>query len=84
MTGDPSPTFYLPPAGLPFLCLIVVGCAGATGWVARALSGRVIVWGGRISYSIYLTHYVVALAYVEVVRRNDITTAPVALRVLAS
>ena len=83
MTGDPSPTFYLPPAGLPFLCLIVVGCAGATGWVARALSGRVIVWGGRISYSIYLTHYVVALAYVEVVRRNDITTAAVALRVLA-
>jgi peptidoglycan/LPS O-acetylase OafA/YrhL len=82
MTGDPSPTFYLPPAGLPFLCLIVVGCAGATGWVARALSGRVVVWSGRISYSIYLTHYVVASAYVEIVRRNDIATAPVAVRLV--
>ena len=82
LTGDPSPTFYLPPAGLPFLCLIVVGCAGATGWVGRTLSGRLVVWGGRISYSVYLTHYVVALAYVEVLRRNDIATAPVAVRVL--
>ncbi|KQV74679.1 hypothetical protein ASC61_06495 [Aeromicrobium sp. Root344] len=80
LAGDPSPTFYLPPAGLPFLCLVVVGCAGATGWVARALSGRLVVWGGRISYSIYLTHYVVVLTYVEVVRRQDLATASVAVR----
>jgi peptidoglycan/LPS O-acetylase OafA/YrhL len=82
MTGDPSPTFYLPPAGLPFLCLVVVGCAGATGWVARALSGRIVVWGGQVSYSIYLTHYVVTFAYVEIVRRNDLATAPIAVRLL--
>ena len=41
-----------------------------------------MVWGGRISYSIYLTHYVVALAYVEIVRRNDILNAPVAVRIM--
>jgi len=81
MTGDPSPTFYLPPAGLPFLRLVVVGCAGASGWVDRALSGRVVVWGGRISYSIYLTHYVVVLTYVEIVRRNDLATAAAPVRV---
>ncbi|KRC65462.1 hypothetical protein ASE12_12290 [Aeromicrobium sp. Root236] len=81
MTGHPTPTLYLPPAGLPFLCLVVVGCAGASGWVARALSGRVVVWGGRISYSIYLTHYVVFLVYVEIVRRNDIATSAFAVRV---
>lgn len=82
MTGDPSPTFYLPPAGLPFLCLVVIGCAGATGWVARALSGRTIVWGGRISYSIYLTHYVVTYAYLEVAERSELDTAPVAVRLV--
>ncbi|MEV7398059.1 acyltransferase [Aeromicrobium sp. NPDC092404] len=81
MTGDPGPTFYLPLAALPFLCLIVVGCAGATGWVARALSGRAIVWGGRISYSVYLTHYVVAYAYDKIVERRDVATAPWPVRV---
>lgn len=80
LTGDPSPTFYLPPAGLPFLCLVVVGCAGATGWVYGALSHRVTVWGGRISYSLYLTHYLVVYVYLEIVVRNDVADAPFAVR----
>lgn len=78
--GDPSPGFYLPPAALPFLGMIVLGCAGAAGWVRWLLSGRLIVWGGRISYSVYLTHYLVVYAYLQVLEQRDVLDASAAVQ----
>jgi peptidoglycan/LPS O-acetylase OafA/YrhL len=49
--------FRVPMATYPFLALAVLGCAGATGIVARVLGSRVMEWSGRISYSVYLTHF---------------------------
>jgi peptidoglycan/LPS O-acetylase OafA/YrhL len=53
--------FRVPMATYPFLALTVLGCAGATGIVARVLGGRVMEWSGRISYSVYLTHFLVII-----------------------
>jgi peptidoglycan/LPS O-acetylase OafA/YrhL len=77
LTGHPHPNFYIPPAAFPFLGLIVIGCAGATGIVRQALSHRLVVWAGRISFSVYMTHYLIVLIYVEMlVHTNILTSSP--------
>jgi len=53
--------FRAPVAAYPFLALAVLGCAGATGIVARVLGSRVVEWWGRISYLVYLTHFLVSI-----------------------
>jgi peptidoglycan/LPS O-acetylase OafA/YrhL len=55
----------------PFLGLVVLACAGSTGPVARLLGSPVIEWAGRISYSVYVTHFlVIAVAFAFLVKNQ--------------
>jgi len=56
-----SGPLVIPVAAYPFLGLLVLACAGATGLVGRLLSSRPVEWAGRLSYSLYLTHYLVVI-----------------------
>ena len=68
---------------LPFLGLIVLACAGATGPVAKFLGSCVIEWGGRVSYSVYMTHYLVIIVTFNVLSRLEMGTKPFAVRGLS-
>ena len=46
---------------LPVIALFVLACAGATGPVGRILGSRLLLWGGRVSYSVYMTHFIVLM-----------------------
>ncbi|MEV7398060.1 acyltransferase [Aeromicrobium sp. NPDC092404] len=47
---------FFPYAAVPCLALVVVSCAGATGPLRYVFSTRPVVWLGRVSYSLYMTH----------------------------
>jgi peptidoglycan/LPS O-acetylase OafA/YrhL len=74
--GTP-PTFL----ALPFIALFVASCASATGVVARCLSTRVMLWGGRLSYGLYLGHFPVFLLLGAVMPWEKVAHAPLAVRV---
>jgi peptidoglycan/LPS O-acetylase OafA/YrhL len=57
-----SGPLVIPVAAYPFLGLLVLACAGATGVVGRLLCSGPVEWCGRLSYSIYMTHYLVVIA----------------------
>ena len=44
---------------LPFIAVLVIAIPSTVGPVHRLLSSRVLEWGGRVSYSVYLTHFLV-------------------------
>lgn len=46
---------------VPLIALLVLACAGATGPIGRILSTRVMLWGGRVSYSVYMTHFLLLM-----------------------
>jgi peptidoglycan/LPS O-acetylase OafA/YrhL len=46
---------------LPFVALIVFSCAAATGPLKKVLSMRLMEYGGRISYSLYMVHVIVLM-----------------------
>ena len=56
-----SGPLVIPVAVYPFIGLLVLACAGATGVIGRLLSSRPVEWAGRLSYSIYITHYLVVI-----------------------
>jgi peptidoglycan/LPS O-acetylase OafA/YrhL len=47
---------FYPYAAVPCLAVVVVACAGATGPLRYIFSTRGVVWLGRVSYSLYMTH----------------------------
>ena len=47
---------FFPYAAVPCLGLVVVACAGATGPLRYVFSTRGVMWLGRASYSLYMTH----------------------------
>jgi peptidoglycan/LPS O-acetylase OafA/YrhL len=47
----------------PAFALLVLGLSYERGWLAELLSTRSLVYGGSISYSIYMVHAVVLKAY---------------------
>lgn len=53
-------------AAVPAIALFVLACAGSTGPIGRFLSTPVMLWGGRISYSVYMTHFILLMVLGEV------------------
>lgn len=47
---------FYPVAAVPCLGLVVVACAGATGPLRSLFAYRPVMWLGRVSYSLYMTH----------------------------
>ena len=61
----------LPMEAYPLLGLLVLACGASTGPVAGFLGSPVVEWAGRVSYSVYVTHFlVIALAYSVLVREG--------------
>ncbi|WP_411374101.1 acyltransferase family protein [Arthrobacter sp. MPF02] len=48
-------------ASIPLIAVFVLSCAGATGPVGGFLASKPMIWFGRISYSVYMTHYILLL-----------------------
>lgn len=53
-----EPAVYLT---LPLIAAFVVACASSSGAVSKALSSGSAQWAGRVSYSLYMTHFIVYL-----------------------
>ena len=74
--------FEPPVLAFPFLALVVLGCAGSTGIVATVLGHPVLEWCGRVSYSVYLTHFLVIIAVYGVLVRHGAQGTPQIVRLL--
>ena len=81
LTGRDSPAVFL---SLPFIALLVVAVASATGPVARVLSSRVFQFGGRVSYSLYMVHFAVFLVAKKLVGWERFGGASLTTRVAAA
>lgn len=66
---------------LPLLALFVVSCASVAGPVARVLGSRLLRWGGRISYSVYMTHFIIRLAADKLVPWTHFRHSSVVVRI---
>jgi peptidoglycan/LPS O-acetylase OafA/YrhL len=51
---------------VPVIAVLVLSLAGATGWIASVFGSRVMMWGGRISYSVYMTHFILLMVLGEI------------------
>lgn len=76
----PARALTLPVWAYPFLALLIFGLASALGWISRLLSTRVMVWSGKISYSVYLIHFPIVLLTVTLLERMQPLNNP-ALRI---
>jgi peptidoglycan/LPS O-acetylase OafA/YrhL len=81
ITGWSGP-FVIPILAYPFLGLAVLASAGATGVVGRLLGSGPIEWCGRLSYSLYMTHFLVVTSTLWLLRRSDAETLVMPVRVL--
>ena len=81
VTGWSGP-FVIPVIAYPFLGLAVLASAGATGVVGRLLGSGPIEWCGRLSYSIYMTHFLVVTSTLWALKRWDAETFDLPVRVL--
>jgi peptidoglycan/LPS O-acetylase OafA/YrhL len=67
-------------ATLPLLALLVIATASATGPVSRILGHRVAVYGGKISYSLYMTHFLVLMVVGKLLPWEHASSAPLLTR----
>lgn len=77
---QPVRTMFNPGLTIAGISFIIIGCAGATGLAASFLGSRVMTWGGRISYSVYMTHFLIATVLGKVVDWHRWGDSPVILR----
>ncbi|WIB67970.1 acyltransferase [Curtobacterium sp. MCBD17_035] len=68
-------------ASLPFLALMVLACAKAGGVVGAILSSRILMWGGRVSYSVYMTHFIVLMVMDHLLPRAHFAGNGIVIRV---
>lgn len=66
---------------VPIIALFVLSCAGATGPIGRLLSSRLMMWGGRVSYSVYMTHFIVLMVLGEVLPPTSFQGTSLVVRV---
>ncbi|RUR01224.1 acyltransferase family protein [Labedella endophytica] len=65
---------------VPFIALLVIGCVGATGPLARVLASRVLQWGGEISYSVYMTHFLLLMVFGKVLPLESLANSGLLIR----
>jgi len=66
---------------VPLIAVFVVACASPTGPLGRLLAAPLTEWGGRISYSLYMTHFIVFLVTKKLVGWERFVAAPLGVRV---
>jgi peptidoglycan/LPS O-acetylase OafA/YrhL len=64
----------------PLLAVLVLCCASCAGPVARVLTSRLMMWGGRVSYSLYMTHFIVLLVVKKLAWWDRFAAAPLPVR----
>lgn len=64
----------------PVLALFVIACAGACGPVAWLLSTRLLVFGGKISYSLYMVHFIVVMVVAKLLPWEQFATSSLFVR----
>lgn len=74
--------FREPVAAYPLLALLVIACAGACGPAERILSWGPVHWLGRMSYALYLTHFLVVVTFYAVLSRTGAVNASLPVRLL--
>jgi peptidoglycan/LPS O-acetylase OafA/YrhL len=52
----PSTATYVNIALLLLAPIVVTGCTAANSWTAKLLSTRPLLWLGRLSYALFLSH----------------------------
>ncbi|MEJ2887929.1 acyltransferase family protein [Actinomycetospora aeridis] len=65
---------------LPFIVLFVFAVLGTAGPVQRALASPAMQWGGRVSYSVYLTHFLVLVVLEDLGVWQRVASAPLIVR----
>jgi peptidoglycan/LPS O-acetylase OafA/YrhL len=65
---------------VPIIAIFVLGCAGSTGFMLKMLSSRLMMWGGRVSYSVYMTHFVVLMVLGELLSPDRFAGSPLIVR----
>ena len=70
----------LPLVLTPLIAVFVIGCAASQGAVNRVLSTRPMIFGGKISYSLYMVHFVLLAAFVKVLPWERFETAGLVIR----
>jgi peptidoglycan/LPS O-acetylase OafA/YrhL len=72
-----SATVYL---ATPLIAVFVAASASASGTFGQLLSSTVMRWGGRVSYSLYMTHFTVLMVLHKLVGWETFQDAPLAAR----
>jgi peptidoglycan/LPS O-acetylase OafA/YrhL len=65
----------------PMLAFLVVACASATGPVKWVLSTRLVMFGGQISYSLYMVHFLVLIVVGKVLPWSNFENASLLMRI---
>jgi peptidoglycan/LPS O-acetylase OafA/YrhL len=76
--GKESPVTF---TAVPLIAVFVVACASATGPLGLLLAAPLTEWGGRISYSLYMTHFIVFLVTKKLLGWERFVAAPLGVRV---
>jgi peptidoglycan/LPS O-acetylase OafA/YrhL len=64
----------------PVMAIFVVALAGARGPIRWLLSRRLVVFGGKISYSLYMVHFIVFAIVGKILRWEPFETSAVPVR----
>lgn len=67
-------------ASVPLIGVFILSCAGATGWIGSILRCRFMVWGGKVSYSVYMTHFILLMVFGKVLPWEAFEDAALPLR----
>jgi peptidoglycan/LPS O-acetylase OafA/YrhL len=71
----------LPLVLTPLIAIFVIACAGARGPVGWLLSTRPMIFGGKISYSLYMTHFIVFEMVLKILKWEQFADSSLAVRV---
>jgi peptidoglycan/LPS O-acetylase OafA/YrhL len=66
----------------PLIAVFVIACAGSRGPIGRLLSTRPMIFGGKISYSLYMVHFIVFAMVGKILQWEHFAAASLPVRVL--